>query len=519
MVPPGIDASDPRRRTPLWARTLLWAAWLAAALYASLHHVMWRDEIRALSLSQRGDSLGHMIEQIRGFGHPTLWHVILRSGQVLQLGNLVLPVAAFAIGAAGSALLAFRAPFRPLFLTLALFGAFSAYEYVAVARNYGLSVLLLYATAALWGRYRDRPGVIAALLFLLCNANVHSVVLAGALLLFWFVELLGERPAPRRALVSFAAGALAVLIGTALCFWQVYPPVDTAAMAPHGDGGLGAFLGALVLNLGPSFHELMPEPLRTFVPVVLVLPVLLILAVVSLRERPAAMIAAAAALVGLAVVFALIYQGYYRHQALFLAFVLTLSWIVADRPDARRGPLLGRVGLTLLLVLQLWSSVIVFTYIARGVPESRVRDLAQLLDRPALRDAIVIGDPDTMIEALPYYRPNPLYFVRENRFGRTPIFSHAAETEMSLGRLLAAAHMLHARTGRPVVIALEQRLSPDMPGSLTERGYYGPLRIDPSEVRAFLAATRRVARFAQATTDESYDIYVLDGKNGAAGED
>lgn len=497
--------------TPVALRAVLWCLWLAGALFATLHHTMWRDEVRALSLAERGDSLIEMIVQIRGFGHPALWHILLRSAHSLYAEPIVLPIVAFAIGAAAAALLAFKAPFRPLMLALALFGAFSIYEYVAVARNYGLSVLLLFAVAAAWRRYRDRPGVIGVLLFLLCNTNIHSIVLAGALLLFWFVELVHEKTKSRLAWPSFLAAVLLVLAGSAACFWQVYPPADSAAMLPPSDLNPARFLIALAINLGPSFHELMPQGLRSMIPVVVILPVLLLLSIESMRASAAATLAAAAALVGMTLVFGILYPGSYRHQALFIAFLLTMTWINQNKrvPVTQGQNASGRIAFMTLLALQLCTSVEVFARIASGIPESRSRDLASLLARPELRSAIVMGDPDTMLEAVPYYSNHPIYLARENHFGVTPTFSHAAQSTMSVGKLLSTAQRLQALTRRPIVIVLEERLGPGMAAGERDRGYYGPLRIEPAEVRKFLAATRRIERFAPAATDESYDVYVL----------
>lgn len=504
-----VPQSEPT--TSLALRGILWCIWLAGALIATLHHTMWRDEIRALSYAERGDTLIEMIVSIRGFGHPALWHVILRGALSLYAHPVILPIVAFVIGAAAAALLAFKAPFRPLMLALAIFGAFSIYDYVAVARNYGLSVLLLFVTASAWQRYRDRPGVIGALLFLLCNANVHSVVLAGALLLFWFVELVQEKERGRQPWYSFLAAVVLVLTGCAICFWQVYPPVDSAAMLPSSPLSPAGFLASLVINLGPSFAELMPEGLRTLIPVVVILPILLLLSIASLRASTAAMLAAAAALVGMTLVFAIIYPGFYRHQALFIAFLLTMTWIVQAKkpPVTQDRNAIGRTAFMVLLALQVYSTAVVFARIASGVPESRSRDLAALLARPELRDAIVMGDPDTMLEPLHYYSSNPVYLAREGRFGTTVTFSHAAKSTMSVGKLLATARVLQARIHRPIVIVIEERLEPGMPGGERDRGYYGPLHIDPAEVRTFLAETQRIARFAPAATDESYDVYVL----------
>lgn len=520
MPPP--TSSYPQQATPARVRALFWCVWLALALFAATHHAMWRDEIRALSFAERGQNLADMIGQIRGFGHPALWHVILRGALTIHPDPIILPIVAFVIGAAAAAVLAFKAPFRPLMLALALFGAFSTYEYVAVSRNYGISILILFAIAWAWPRYRNRPGAIGVLLFLLCNTNVHSVVLAAAFLLYWFIELVRQTPDENRlSWSSFLVAVGLVLAGTAICVWQVYPPVDTAAMLPPNRSGPLGFLISLVENVGPYFHELIPADMRSLIPVVVLLPILLVLSIRSLRASPGAMMASAAALVGLELVFQTIYPGYYRHQALFIAFLLTMTWIVEDgrAPEARERPSLGRMAFMTLLALQVYSSVLVFTGIARNIPESRSRDLAGLLARPALRDAIVLGDPDTMLEPLPYYVSNPIYFVREHRFGRTPIFSDAARSPMSIKSILSAGRGLHERTHRPVVIVLAERLEANSPVAVRDRGYYGPLRIDPNEVREFLASTVRIARFAPAVTDESYDVYVLnDGeRNGGAG--
>jgi len=492
-------------------RTLLWCVWLAFALFAVAHHAMWRDEIRALSFAERGHSFADMIVQIRGFGHPALWHILLRSALSIYPNPVVLPAVAFLIGAAGAALLAFKAPFRPLLLALALFSAFSTYEYVAVARNYGISVLILYAIAWAWPRYRDRPGVLGSLLFLLCNTNVHSVVLANALLLFWLVELVQQRAErDRRAWASLLVAVALVVVGVAVCVWQVYPPVDSAAMLPSGQSGIGRFLMSLVENIGPCFHQLMPEDLRSAIPVVVLLPILLILSIMGLQPFHGAVLASAAALVGMELVFQLIYPGFYRHQALFIAFLITMIWIVENKrpPEVRYSNAIGRAAFMALLALQVYSSVLVFIRIASGIPESRSRDLGALLARKDLRSAIVLGDPDTMLEALPYYSRNPIYLAREHRFGNTVIFSHAARSIISIKCILSTALKLRAVTHRPIVIVLEERLDATTVAGERMRGYYGTLRIDPIEVREFLASTVRIARFGPAT-EESYDVYLL----------
>lgn len=66
-------------------------------------------------------------------------------------------------------------------------------------------------------------------------------------------------------------------------------------------------------------------------------------------------------------------------------------------------------------------------------------------------------------------------------------------------------------TGQPVVILLAERLDRSAPARTITEGYSWTLSTSPEQVERFLAATRRIERFAPACcSDESFDVYVLD---------
>jgi hypothetical protein len=69
-----------------------------------------------------------------------------------------------------------------------------------------------------------------------------------------------------------------------------------------------------------------------------------------------------------------------------------------------------------------------------------------------LKDAILMGDPDYMLESLRYWISNRFYFVREGRFGDTVRFNRNSLSSLSLSEVLRAARSLHADSGRPIVI-------------------------------------------------------------------
>jgi hypothetical protein len=174
----------PRSRRRSLGLLLVYFAWLGGALFLAANHIMWRDEVRALSLALRGDTLADMPALARGYGHPLLWHLLLRIGHDLTGSLTVLPILAFAAAAKFVALLSISRLRLPVIALFAL-GGITLYQYTIVARNYGVSVLLMFGFAALYPRLRKRGIWLGLILALLCNSNVHSVVLAGALWLFW----------------------------------------------------------------------------------------------------------------------------------------------------------------------------------------------------------------------------------------------------------------------------------------------------------------------------------------------
>ena len=49
---------------------------------------------------------------------------------------------------------------------------------------------MLFLLAMLYEKRRDGSIVLGLLLFLLANCNVHSILLAGAFLVFWLIDIL-----------------------------------------------------------------------------------------------------------------------------------------------------------------------------------------------------------------------------------------------------------------------------------------------------------------------------------------
>lgn len=513
--PRPLPTGGTRGRGEGWARLAIYAAWLVAAAWLASRHVLWRDEVRGLTFALAGDGIPAMLRAIHGDGHPALWFLLLRGGYAVA-GKAALPGLGFAIGAAATALLAARAPFRPLVIAATLFGAFALHEYTVLARNYGIAMLLMFAFALAYPRWKERGIGLGVLLALLANANVPAMMLAGALGLFWGVEILcadGWRwsPAWRRWALNMAVA----LVGVALCCAAVYPPVNDAALPPPADAP--RVLTAL-LRPAAALGELWP-PMFAGVPIApLLLAALVVGAPIGLLRSPGGLAAGLTAMLSMTLFFQLVYPAAYRHQALYPCFLLTLYWLVAQggggrwraAPPLRPGiATWGQAAMLVLLLAQVLTSVGLAASVARGEVDSRAHDLADLLHREHLDRAVLMADADVVLEPLPFYARNPIWLTRAGHWGETVRFTKANAYDLRLGKLLSTAHALQGRTGRPVVIVTQLRLDPAAPRRTWEQGYLGTLTTTPAEVRAFLAATRRLASFAPARTDESYDVYLL----------
>ena len=508
--------------------------WAVLVIFLATQHVFWRDEVRAFSVALQGENLLEMLRRLHGEGHPAVWYLLLRGAYELVQSPLVLPVVSMLVAFGAAALLALRSPFAFPFVALLLLGRSFLYEYSVSARNYGISLLLMFAFAALYARYRDRGVVLGVVLFLLANCNVHSVLLAGAFMLFWLIDLAGDKASRRAgAWRVFVLNVVILCAGAVACAATVYPSYNDAGALPPGanDPDL-AELASPVLLPAISFgdisgyfgwrwalrHASLWHRPWTALPGVLG-AALLFGCTLGLVRRPAAMLATWVALLAMTLLFVVSYAGGYRHQALWLGFVVAMYWI-AGRDEGARGSTrsLARVraaGLAMLaalLVLQVVLGLYNVANVALGKPESRSRDLARLIARmPELRHATIMADPDYLVEPLPYYLPNPTYLPREERIGGYVRFTRQARLSQSLEDLLADAKRLRDTTRQPVVILLGERLEANTPARAVRESYIWQLSIVPEQVSTFLSSTRRLERFGPVCcSDESFDVYVLD---------
>jgi hypothetical protein len=145
------------------------------------------------------------------------------------------------------------------------------------------------------------------------------------------------------------------------------------------------------------------------------------------------------------------------------------------------------------------------------MPRSRAKDFGDFIAaHPAFQDAIVVADPDYLMEALPYYAPNPTYLLHEPRWGNAVKFTSHARIRLTLDDVLSDARRLQDERKQSVLILLLEPLDRPIMSELTYHfACHWDLSITREQIIRFRDATQLLARLGRAQTDESYNVYML----------
>ncbi len=496
--------------------------WLAGVVFTERHHEFWRDEVRALSLARAADSPVDLYNLVQYDGHPLVWYGLLYAGKIVWNSPILLPLLSVSVGFAAVAVFLFFAPLPFWMKGLFIFSSLPFYEYSVMARNYGISMLLLFLAAVLY-RYREKFDLgLAFVLALLANTNAHSVIFVGLIASLWLWQFVTDRkPAavPKRWL-SFGLSMGVIFVGIVFSVICTLPRENTILTPIRQSLNLPGFLDALresVIHPEQTFDRIMP----VWVPP-LITAGIIFLAILGLLRRPGLFLMAVLAEIALGIFFWLVYPGDYQHQGLYVLFLVFLYWLYLDfqKKDALSNakPLIFRLGLYIALLALLVGGIVKLrdtAWLDIHIAMSSSKSFGEFLSgHSAYQNAILLPEPDYLIESLPYYADNDIYLPREHRFGNTVSWTTQSDTQLSLGELLSTALALQDRYQRPVLIVLGHlNLDFSKPGKV-DYSYNKIFSWGSEDAKQFLELTELAADFEGAYTDENYKIYSV--KSAAA---
>jgi hypothetical protein len=423
------------------------------------------------------------------------------------------------------------APLPPWHKAMFVFCGLPVYEYSVMARNYGVSMLLFFLFSSMYMFRKKNPILLSLILALLSNTNIHSLMLSCLLMSLWTWDTIVEgRDSLFDAGIAKVYGALVIFIfGLAVALYTVWPTDQMIVSDPHNYTLYNVFHALIVALIKPSkdFSHLFP----TFVPSTLASAVLLG-CIFGLIRRPPLLVIAFSGLCSLSVFFSLIYPSGYRHHGLLVVFFISIFGILYKEQT----PVIQNKYVQRISAIAMNGAVPAFLACLIMTGASKVHsDLMYqlsaseafhgfLTSRPEYGDAILISEPDYIIESVRYYTDNAMFIVRENRFGNTIRFVSSAKSHLTLGELLCAGWHIQKENGRPVLIALGHFTADGVPWNMQSPG---SLRY--SYRRAFSWSLQDLAYWQAYTTlqekfvdriigDEKYAVYSIRTPSSDKGE-
>lgn len=379
-----------RRR---WAPCLVFLAYVCLTVFSTVRHEPWRDEAQAWLIA-RDLPLAGLFAQMTYEGSPALWHLLLHPFARLGAPYAWEAVIHVSLAVTAVGFLLWRAPFPLLVKALLAFSSLLSYEYAVVARNYNLSLVLLFAIAAWYPARRDRPLRHGILVALLANTNVHSFAMAGALALLFAFEMRRERVL-RPGLVSGIA-VMALGLG--------------AAVAQVGFVGRNELVGSgLRINLKAPFAATRDAWLPGYpnAAAAVAAAAMVGLAFLLWRRARSTLFLLACGVGGLYAIFVLKHSGGARHHGLILVFTVFALWIAWDRLTAGVGRA-RRLALTvvpgILLAAGLPFSARTHLDDARGL-FSGAQAMGVYINQSGLADRVIVAYPSAPTSAVLPYLP------------------------------------------------------------------------------------------------------------------
>jgi hypothetical protein len=292
------------------------------------------------------------------------------------------------------------------------------------------------------------------------------------------------------------------------------PSATTSVTSIRHSLSLPGLIGSVVealLQPGRTFSQLLPSWLPP-----IAADLLLYVAVLGLLHRPNLCLAGLGGQIALGVLFRMVYPGGYRHQGLYLVFVVFLYWLFLE--SVSRNTLNGvkrrlwsagyYAGVHGLL---LWNALLAPTLLSKDLRLEMSASKAfgdYLSHSEKYREAVILSEPDFIVEALPYYARNQIYIAREHRYSAVVSFTTDAEARLSLGELLAAAQAVKASSGLEVLIVLGHGEFSKYESVVKKYPYNRTFSWTAGELRTFTQSTAQLAEFT-STGDESYRVYAL----------
>lgn len=405
-------------------------------------HEPWRDEAQAWLIARDAGGIPQILTIAHYEGSPILWHVLLSVLAIFKFPYFSMSILHLLIAFTAVIMFYWYAPFQRYQKMLFIFGYFILYEYTIIARNYALTVLLLFIAAVLYKKRFDNPGAYLTTIFLLANTNVHSYIISIILLFMYGYEYFIpkiEGDKKRRANVMAFGIVVGILLTLLIPLLQLLPAHDLHLGYARWNTDMSSVHFAVIPNA--AFSAFIPVPqlrldfwgtkllfaLSPFL-VVLGLP-LFLLSLLPLIYKKIPFLMYMASALALFTIFFFKLAGGMRHFGLLYIVWIFFLWIATYYPedsfftkrlntflDSRKNFIhsISSLFFVLILLIHIFASVVAISYEIRA-PFSHAHDVAQfLMSDEDITDTIIATYQSSVASSiLPYFSSDYRFYCLE----------------------------------------------------------------------------------------------------------
>ncbi|MFZ5806792.1 MAG: hypothetical protein ACOY3I_06265 [Verrucomicrobiota bacterium] len=509
-----------------WFPYCITTIFLLLGLYGITHHELWRDEFQPWLLGRDTHSIAELISASRYEGHPVMWHSILYVLSRISVDPFIMPIFHILLASATIFLFVRFSPFSLLQKTFFVFGYFFFYEYALISRDYVLGLFFLTLYFITYERKSSSYGLLALILFFLCNCNAMAFLVGCSLGLVLFghplLDALKQRSFPK---ISFIAPFVFFLMGVAMALAQLIPVADCAlypgisAREVYFDFNLERLSRVMSTAIAvyfplqdwpssyfwtsnlilASLKNILPAGLPLQLTIIILGFAIFLIAASFFLSRPKAL---GIFLCGTLVLWAFFYFKYYggiRHSGhQFLLFVYCLWLSFSLKPQTMKGAFLNSISEWIekrrMLLIALFAGFHclagVYAYAQDWLrPFTASRAAVEFL-RTLNPKTEIIGAPDYALSPFSGYLNRPIYYLNSDRYGSYAKWDHhrvILDLPMTLDRI--------------------QKFMNDKTECILILGYNFPQALQENNLSAN-CNIQELARFEQTSiADEMYVIY------------
>lgn len=398
---------------------LIFSAFLIIILLGALNHAPWRDEAQSW-LIVRDLDFSEMISQMPYEGTPPLWHLLL-----FPLAKLGLPYASefilhYLIAAASIFLLIFYSPLPRWIKFAAPFSYYFLFEYSVIARNYNLSILLLFIIATLYEKRWQKPVLYSSMIFLLSWSNIHSLIpaaLLGGFFIFEFTKKVINENWSKLQTKHLVSASL-VVFGPISAVLMLIPYPDQ--LSGYAFYSWPAITNALSVALLPQLAGTLAPSHYLF----LIISLLWIPLTVLLIKNRQALLFFSLACAWLFFIFITKHFGDLRHYGLILVFLLFAWWLslIIKTAAPLKNPKATRYAELLILAVLISQALYSANFYYQNVKKdfSGAKEIADYIKENNLDNKQIATYPSYSGSALLPYLPEQKFYQFET--GRQDTF-------------------------------------------------------------------------------------------------